>query len=46
MEIEVGEYVRTKDGFIDRIDSFNINTNIIANNIFLTFSFAIYITIF
>lgn len=28
MEIEVGEYVRTKDGFIDRIDSFNINTNI------------------
>ena len=27
-EIKVGEYVRTKEGIIDKIDAFNINTNI------------------
>lgn len=26
--IEVGEYVRTNEGIIDKVDSFNINTNI------------------
>lgn len=27
-EIKVGDYVRTKEGIIDKIDAFNINTNI------------------
>lgn len=27
-EIKVGDFVRTKEGIIDKIDAFNINTNI------------------